>query len=245
MKTWLFGLLWLGCWVPLQAVEQVLLFNYQQKPPYIVDEAHRQGLYFDLAERLNASLPAYHFVVREIPRKRLDYLLSRDQMHGLVVGVSPDWFADAARHRWTQAFIDDANLLVSRSAGEVSRLSASSLDGHRLGLVSGHRYPELKAVLRHGLVRREDAASEAANLERLMRGWIDATVVGVRTMEFHVQHQPELRQQLFIAEPPLYRYRRHLLVPDGYAGLLPELNRVIAQLEQDPVWQTRLAHYRE
>lgn len=222
-----------------------MLFNYQQKPPYIVDEARHQGLYFDLAERLNANLTAYHFVVREIPRKRLDYLLARDQLHGLVVGVRPDWFADASRHHWTQAFISDANLLVSRREGEVSRLSASSLDGHRLGLVSGHRYPGLKGVLRRGLVNRQDAASEEANLQRLMLGWIDATVMGVRTLEFHVQRQPELRQQLYIADPALYRYQRHLLVPADYAGLLPELNRVLAQLGQDSIWQASLARYRE
>ena len=63
-------------------------------------------------------MPDYRFTVQEIPRRRLDLLLQQGQLDGLVVGVSPDWFADASRYRWSHAFIDDGNLLVSRSQGK-------------------------------------------------------------------------------------------------------------------------------
>lgn len=225
------------------AAEPVFLFSYQQKPPYVVDEARGEGLYFDLARLLSRRMPGHDFVVRQIPRNRLDYLLARDRLPGLVLGVSPQWFADAQRHRWSLPFIEDANLLISRQTGPDSRLSLATLDGHRLGLIGGHRYPQLQALLDSAQVRREDASSEGANLERLMRGWLDATVVGARTLEFYLARHPGWRGQLFVAEPPLSRYQRQLLVPQGQAALLPALNEVFAGLPSDAEWQALLARY--
>jgi polar amino acid transport system substrate-binding protein len=226
------------------AVEEITLFSYQHKPPYVIDGERQQGLYYELAEQLNAYLPQYRFVVRQIPRRRLDYLLSKDQLDGLVLGTSPDWFRDAPRHLWTEAFIDDANLLVSRSQGEVSRLSADQLGGRRLGVVSGHHYPELDGLLGKERISREAGISESANLLRLQRGWLDAAVIGKRTLDFYFQEQRGLRRQLYVAQPPLRTYQRSLLVPTGYARLLPDLNRVIGTLKQAPAWQHRLEQYR-
>lgn len=226
------------------AAEEITLFSYQQKPPYIIDSKRQQGLYFDLAKQLNASLPQYHFVIRQIPRKRLDYLLAKDRLDGIVLGTNPDWFADAHRHLWSEAFIDDANLLVSRNEGQVSKLSAENLDGRRLGVISGHRYPELAELFERKQIRREDGVSESVNLLRLQRNWIDAAVIGRRTLEFYLHEQQGLRRQLYIAQPPLRSYQRYLLVPARHARLLPDLNRVIGQLQQAPAWQARLAHYR-
>lgn len=225
------------------AAEPVYLFSYQQKPPYVVDEVQGEGLYFDLARLLSRRLPGHEFVVRQIPRNRLDYLLARDQLPGLVLGVSPQWFAQAARYQWSLPFIEDANLLVSRQAGPASRLSLETLKGRRLGLIRGHRYPGLQALLDSGQVRREDAGSEGANLQRLMNGWLDATVVGARTLEFYLARHPEWRGQIHVPESPLIRYQRLLLVPQNQAALLPALNEVLAGLPNDAEWKAQLAYY--
>ncbi|MGY4531987.1 polar amino acid transport system substrate-binding protein [Pseudomonas sp. TE3786] len=244
MRALLFGLIWLCQGGAIQAAENITLFTYQQQPPYVVNFQAQQGLYFDLAQRLEELLPAYHFSVREMPRRRLDRQLASGQLQGLVLGVSATWFASSAQYSFSQAFIDDGNRLVSRAAGEASQLTLGTLAGHRLGLVAGHQYPELGEWLLAGTVSREDSVSENVNLERLQRGWVDATVLGERTLAYFFKQQPGLRAQLFVAEPVLSRYRRHLLVPAAYARLLPELNRVIDVLASDPLWQTKLAGYR-
>ena len=98
----------------------------------------------------------------------------------------------------------------------MSRLGIDDLAGKRLGLVGGHAYPELQAVLASGKTERQNANSELANLERLLRGWIDATVVGMRTLDYQEHQQPGLRERIHVAEPVLYRYPRQLLVPARY-----------------------------
>lgn len=243
MRSILF-IFWLCCCTTLQAAQQeILLYSYQQKTPYVVDAGHRQGLYFDLAERLEAQMPDYRFVVQEIPRRRLDLLLEQGQLDGLVVGANPDWFADASRYQWSHPFIEDGNLLLSRSDGQASRLGIGDLEGKRLGLVGGHSYPELQALLESGKVERQNANSELANLERLLRGWIDATVVGIRTLEHHLSQHPEQRARIHVAEPVLHRYPRQLLVPPRYEKLLPALDKAIDALPEDPVWQKRQKRY--
>jgi len=244
VRALLWGLVWLCQMAAVQAAEDITLFTYQQQPPYVVNFDAQQGLYFDLAQRLEELLPAYHFSVRDLPRRRLDRLLANDQLDGLVVGVSTGWFAQSPHYTFSQAFLDDANVLVSRAQGEGSRLSLQTLAGHRLGLVTGHQYPELGETLLAGKVSREDSVSESTNLERLRRGWIDATVVGERTLAFLTRQQPELVEQIVVAQPALYVYRRHLLVPTRYKALLPQLNQALDALVKDSAWQAKLASYR-
>ncbi|MEN0106155.1 MAG: transporter substrate-binding domain-containing protein, partial [Pseudomonas sp.] len=125
-----------------------------------------------------------------------------------------------------------------------SRLTLATLAGHRVGLVAGHQYPELGAWLLTEKVSREDSVSESVNVQRVLRGWVDATVVGTHTLEYLSRSEPGLRDQLYTAEPAVYVFQRHFLVPAAYSQLLPALNRAIAGLAQDAKWQARLALYR-
>lgn len=243
MRAFWCGVIWLCHVAAAQAVEQITLFCYQQQSPYVVDFDDEKGLYFDLTQRLNELLPAYHFSIRDIPRRRLDRQLAAGELHGLVLGVNPGWFGISPTYTYSQPFIEDANVLVSRNSGEVSRVTLDTLAGHRLGLVAGHQFPELDAWLLTGKVSREDSVSESVNLQRLQRGWIDATVVGTRTLGFYLRTEPSMRDHVFAAEPALYTYRRHFLVPTAYTRVLPELNRAIDALSADPVWQAKLAAY--
>lgn len=244
MKRALLVLLWLGVCNVCGAVEEILLFSYQQKPPYVLDGDVDRGLYADLARHLNNRLPAYHFVMREIPRKRLDRLLSQGELNGLIIGADPAWFSQSPGLTSSAAFIEDANVLVSRASGDASRVTLDNLDGKRLGLVAGHYYPELSDTLSRGQVEVQEGVNESVNLQRLQKGRIDATVIGARTLEFFQQQDPALKTQLYVQDATLYHYQRHLLVPERYVQLLPELNQVIEGLPQDPAWQKKLENYR-
>lgn len=244
MKQALLVLLWLGVWAPCSAAQDILLFSYQQKPPYVLDGDVETGLYADLAQHLNAKLPAYHFVMRDIPRKRLDRLLSQGKFNGVIIGADPAWFSQTPGLSASAPFIEDANVLVSRASGDLSQVTLDSLDGKRLGLVAGHYYPELNSALSRGHIDVQEGVSEAVNLQRLQKNWIDATVIGARTLEFFQQQDPALETQLYVQKAPLYHYQRHLLVPERYVRLLPELNEVIEGLPQDLTWQRKLAKYR-
>lgn len=243
MKPFLLALLWLCSAFNLHAAEKVTLFSYQNKPPYIIDGDPSAGLYVALAHALTRYLPKYEFVIEEIPRPRLDYLLARDQLNGLVIGANPAWFADASRHKWTAPFIDDANLLVSRISGTASKLTKGDLPGHRVGLISGHHYPALDDMIWSGEIIRKDTATEYGNLERLLKGWVDATVIGERTMKFYLKRDQKLGVRLHIEPEPLIRYQRHILVPIRYVGMVPELDRAIDKLKDDQSWQTSIQHY--
>ena len=244
MKRALLVLLWLGVCNVCGAVEEILLFSYQQKPPYVLDGDVDHGLYADLARQLNNRLPAYHFVMREIPRKRLDRLLSQHELNGLIIGADPAWFSQSPGLTSSAAFIDDANVLVSRANGDISKVTLDNLDGKRLGLVAGHYYPELNEALSRGHIEVQEGVSEAVNLQRLQKGWVDATVIGARTLEYFQQQDPALKTQLYVQDATLYHYQRHLLVPERYVRLLPELDEVIEGLPQDPAWQRQLQGYR-
>lgn len=244
MKRALQVLLWLSVCNVCGAVEEIQLFSYQQKPPYVLDGEVERGLYTDLARHLSHKLPAYHFVVREIPRKRLDRLLSQGRLNGLIIGADPAWFSQNPELSSSEAFIEDANVLVSRASGEASQITLEHLDGKRLGVVAGHYYPELNATLSRGQVEVQEGVSEAVNLQRLQKGWIDATVIGARTLEYFQRQHPELNSELYVQQATLYHYQRHLLVPERYVKLLPELNQVIDELPQDSAWQKTLQSYR-
>ncbi|MEN0106154.1 MAG: hypothetical protein AAGC84_06965, partial [Pseudomonas sp.] len=101
MRALLCGFIWLCHVAAAQAVEHITLFCYQQQAPYVLDFEREQGLYFDLARRLDALLPDYHFTIREIPRRRLDRQLDAGELPGLVIGVSPGWFSDVPAYSFS------------------------------------------------------------------------------------------------------------------------------------------------
>jgi polar amino acid transport system substrate-binding protein len=222
--------------------DEVKLYAYHLKPPYIIDAEKGTGLYFELAKRLNQLQTQHRYKTVYLPRKRLESLLEQEQLDGLVLGVNPHWFNDASQHRygWSHGWINDRDIVISRSDQPIPYSRPESLIGKRVGLSIGYYYVGVNELADKGQLTRENSANESLTLEKLVRGQVDAMIITQRTLNHLYKQHPEYVGKLFTATVPHDTYERMILLPKAQQALVPVLNQSLAKLAEDPHWQALL-----
>ncbi|MCG2585051.1 ABC transporter substrate-binding protein [Massilia sp. TS11] len=243
----LFSLLLCGllAWPGLAAADEIILYAYHLKPPYIVDRDKQTGLYFDLAAYLNERVSAHSFKTVYLPRRRLEHDLETGRLNGLVVGVHPAWFKDESRTRylWSPPFVHDEDVVVSNSGSPLPYAGPESLVGKSVGLSMGYYYFGIDELVRAGRIKRDEAISEEVSLDKLRLKRIDATVVTRRTYDYLLRHRPEWRKEFFVSKKPHDEFDRLILVPKEYGFVMQDLNAALGPILHDPQWQKILRSY--
>lgn len=231
-----------GLSLPTWAAEDVVLYAYHLKPPYLTSLSKREGLYFDLAEMLGLRMVGMHFRTEYLPRKRLESDLELGRLKGVVIGVNPSWFKDSERTRfhWTPAFMHDVDVVVSRHERPVEYTGPESLVGQHMALPRGYYYYGIDELVRAGRIQRQDTESEETALMMLVLGRADVTVITRRTLYSLLSVRPGLRGKLHVAGTPHDEFDRHILVPKELAHLHKPLSDAVLALVKEPAWQTRL-----
>lgn len=222
--------------------DEVKLYAYHLKPPYIIDADKGTGLYFELARRLNQLQTQHHYKTVYLPRKRLESLLEQETLDGLVLGVNPHWFNDASQHRyaWSIPWIKDRDIVISRSDSPVPYARPDSLIGKRIGLSLGYYYFGLNELADKGQLTRDNSPNETVTLDKLHMGRIDAMVITQRTLNHIYKQHPEYVGKFYTAQVPHDTFERMILLPKAQQALVPDLNHGLARLAEDPQWQAML-----
>lgn len=239
----LLGMFWLVC-APA-AADEIVLYAYHLKPPYLIDRNKQAGLYYDLARYLNQHVSGHTFKTVYLPRKRLETDLENGRLHGLVVGVHPTWFRDAARTRylWSPPFMTDEDVVVSLHSDPVQYDGPESLAGKHLGLSFGYYYYGVDELVKSGRIARDDAVSEEASLDKLARKRVDATIITRRTLDYMLRHRADWQQQFYVARKPHDAFERMILIPREFSSAAPAITHALAAILQDPAWQKVLRSY--
>lgn len=223
---------------PAMSAERIALYSYYSDPPF--DAASSNNLTARLADWLSRrSAGRYQFVATGIARPALDALVQRPHWQGVVAWVHPSWFGQPPTPAlaWTEPFMQDSDVVVSRTDRPVEYLDAgASLAGLRVCAVQGHRLPDLQWLLDAGRLQRIDAASEQACLRALREGGSDAALVQMASWTYWQRQNPDALNGLSLAHQPRKTYGRHLALAAGQPALQAFLVQQLSQLAQDPDW---------
>ncbi len=229
---------------PLSAAPQTLpLYTAYADPP--LDASSPGNLTTRLAQWLSErSQGRYRFVPTQLPRGPLDALVAKPGWAGAVVWANPVWFDDTRRQRflWTPAFMQSADLVVSRREQPVEYLlEGRSLQGLSVASVAGHRLVDLDGLVAAGKLRRVDVPRALDGLGLLQQGRVDAALVQAISMDYFRQRLPDLDGWLYVARQPRDTYGRHAFTAPGQAALRDFLARQLPMLAADPAWRAVLA----
>ena len=180
-----------------------------------------------------------------VNRARLALEMSDPDFDGLVVWVNPAWVGDPQRERylWTFPVMRDTNELISSIDKPITYRGPDSLKGLVFGGVEGYRYQGIDEAAARGELVRHDAKKVKINLDLLVRGRIDVTLVPGSALAFFT-HVPAYEGKLFVSPFPQSSYTRHILVPRSRADLHARLNDIAEQMDRDPRWHQILESYR-
>lgn len=175
----------------LQAKDTIYLYTYHKKPPFIVDLDSQQGLYFDLAESLSDISVKYKFETVFVPRKRLNVLVEKQALDGLVVGVLPVWFKDKneSKYLWSGGFYPDRDEFVSLNTLPFEYKGKSSLQGKIVGSVAGHYYREINEAVKVGDLLRIDTVGELEVLQLIEKQRVDFGLVSQSVFKYLRKNQ--------------------------------------------------------
>ncbi|MEW9797350.1 substrate-binding periplasmic protein [Alteromonas sp. CYL-A6] len=224
---------------------QVVLYTYHNKPPFITSLEKEEGLYFDLATLLNSRSANYHFSTAYIPRKRLDYMIASDKLDGVVVGVSPTWFADDTETRflWLPPLFVDRDEFVSLASTPFEYQDPASLEGKTMAGVAGFYYMNINEAVAAGELLRVNTIGEREVLELVAKGRVDFGIVS-RSVFSYLQRKHQLSSTFHFSEQPHDAFTRRAFTSPQQHELHDELQRLMAGLQDDPAWQAMKARYR-
>ncbi|WOE65982.1 ABC transporter substrate-binding protein [Aeromonas allosaccharophila] len=241
MRVWFW--LWLLLSVPALG-ETIRLYDYHQHPPF--NTGGEAGLSHELVKYLNEKLEGEPRIeLWLVNRARLALEMSDPDFDGLVVWVNPAWVGDPQRERylWTFPVMRDTNELISSIDKPITYRGPDSLKGLVFGGVEGYRYQGIDEAAAGGELVRHDAKKVKINLDLLVRGRIDVTLVPGSALAFFT-HVPAYEGKLFVSPFPQSSYTRHILVPRSRADLHARLNDIAEQMDRDPRWHQVLESYR-
>ena len=241
MRVWFW--LWLLLSVPALG-ETIRLYDYHQHPPF--NTGVDAGLSRELVKYLNEKLGGEPRIeLWLVNRARLALEMADPDFDGLVVWVNPAWVGDPHRERylWTFPVMRDTNELISSIDKPITYRGPDSLKGLVFGGVEGYRYQGIDEAAAGGELVRHDAKKVKINLDLLVRGRIDVTLVPGSALAFFT-HVPAYEGKLFVSPFPQSSYTRHILVPRSRADLHARLNDIAEQMDRDPRWHQILESYR-
>ncbi|MES2298841.1 MAG: hypothetical protein V4582_17485 [Pseudomonadota bacterium] len=226
------------------AAEEVILYAYHLKPPFIIDREQRTGIYYDLATYLNERISGHTFRTVYLPRRRLEHDLELGKLHGLVVGVNPAWFKDdtRARYHWSPPILRDEDIVVSNKSAPINYDGPESLVNRRVGLSMGYYYYGVDELVSSGRITRDDAVAEDITLDKLFLKRIEAAIVTRRTLDYLERTRPQWKDQFYVAKKPHDEFDRMVLIPHEFAALVPDLNAALGPIMRDPAWQAMIRH---
>ena len=104
-----------------------------------------------------------------------------------------------------------------------------------VGGVRGFNYGEFNtAVTTHG-IRMELAANDEQNIRKVLSGRIDIALLNYSTAEHFIANKPKFKYALKSAQKPVSLAKFHIALSKKgkAANLLPQINKVLAEMESD------------
>jgi len=220
------------------------LYAYHLKPPFIVDVEKKQGLYFDFARFLNQKSERHQFETVFVPRNRLELMISKGQLNGALIGVSPIWFKDVpeTKYLWTKSIFKDRDEVISLKSAPFEFETANSMKGKRLGGVMGFSYFGINKLVNSGEIFRDDTIGEKQVLMMILTGRVDMGIVSRSTFNYLLARNP-WQGKFHISTIPHDSYERRVLFPHKYKDVHQYVASLIDNLEQDPLWMSYINNY--
>lgn len=222
----------------------IAVYFYHAKPPLLINQTAKLGLYFDFVKYLNSRSELYQFELVYMPRKRINNMLQQETLQGLVVGVNPTWFKDKkeTKYFWTSRLFTDRDEVISLNSKPITFDSPKSLHGLVFGGVRGFYYFGIDEAIAQNHIRRVDTADEVSLFSMLQHQRIDAAVVSRSTFNYVIREN-NWHSVYHLSKRPHDIYDRRVLVPKSQFLLYQHVEKLMSDMAFNQDWQLILDHY--
>lgn len=224
---------------------KVTAYSYHVKPPLVINEEHKVGLYFDVIQYLNTHSQKFTFELVFIPRKRIERMLQTEGFSGLILGVNPIWFNDREEQKylWTARIFTDRDEIVSLNSTSFEYMNTDSLKQLTFGGVRGFYYFGISESIQSGHLKHVETANEIALFGLLLNRRIDAAVISRSTFDYMVKNK-QWYSKFYLSKKPHDIYDRRLLFPKNSQAVYKHVSAIVQDMQFDENWLSTISQYR-
>ncbi|BBN81247.1 hypothetical protein PA25_12320 [Pseudoalteromonas sp. A25] len=227
------------------AKQQVNIYAYHLKPPYLIDVEEEEGLYFDLTGLLNQFQTTVVFKLEYMPRKRLNRDIEQNTLDGLIIGVSPVWFRDRQQTKfaWSLPFMNDRDEFVSHVKTPFEFENPISLYSKTIGGVRGYYYFQVAPVITLEKATLVETGTELQLLEMVVKQRLDVAVISRATADYLVSQQPHWKNDIYYSKQPHESYMRAIVAEKKMQPVIDNINKLLIDHEFQQALQKLLKKY--
>ncbi len=174
-----------------------------------------------------------------LPRKRVEAALA-DGSADLLCDLRPEWL-DGKAWSWSHSVFTNNMIIASRSdTAPLERLG--QLSGQRIGTILGYRYPEVEVQLGPRQFRRDDAATDDLNTNKLL----NARFKYVMSNSLYYNYQRKVHPAGARLNPAVFTVRAfdtYCALPPGGRIAIDQVNRAIGAIRKRGGMQQIYARY--
>ncbi|PKF60988.1 hypothetical protein CW745_11785 [Psychromonas sp. psych-6C06] len=232
---------------------RINVIEYHNQPPFIINEASKKGLSFDIVNALNAKSERFQYQLSVLPKKRAQLTIA-DWINGncfksttcdenwIMLWTNPKWgWGKNAQENylWLPLF-SDYDAIVSLVDSNINFIDANSLIGSSFGGLAGHRYAGIDELAVSGQILRHDTNDEETLILRVLKKRVDSIAMQKSTLTFYLMGRyAEDVKKLKISQQHYQYFIASSMFPPNRVDLKDE----IFQLTQEPEWQLLFDKY--
>lgn len=219
----------------LYAKENIVVYTYHNHPPFITD--NNKGLSYKLVNYLNQNSLDYNFILKVVPRSRLNYILKpwiknncnndegRCKSKWLVLWVNHKWgFGNNSliNFSWTP-ILKDSNIVVSSNTNKIEYKTPNTLINLTLAGISGHKYVGIDKLVEKNKIKRIDSNNELDNLFIVLSKKADVTIIP-KSSFLYFQNLNKNLKSLYYSKTYHQTYMRNIMTNKNDSQLIDYLN---------------------
>jgi len=215
---------------PTAAAEPLIAGSDRWAPFFMPDGDRPTGIAVDLMQETQRRT-GYEIKIQFLPNKRLRHA-TQTGLLDIVPLDSPAWNQPEhdTGYEYSEPILQIAEYAFVSGAGGFNPVRVEDLFGRTVGTMAGYHYRSLAQQFDKGLILRADVSTEQNLLNLLVRDRVDAILMDM-FMFSYVLRRTETDPELVARAIRLSTVDICIKVRRDHADLLPEINRMVAELK--------------
>ena len=205
--------------------ENVQIYSYHHKPPFIVNLDKKQGLTFDIVKLMNKHSTKHKYKVNYLPRKRLDLKENR-----IVLWTHPKWEMKRDNFQWFSLKLEDSDVIIFKEENKIDFKGPESLVGETLVCVTGYFYKSINELMKSGDIKRVNLTAESQIIEVIDHDRYKYGIMSLSALNYTQDRSPKFKSILY-ANNPQDSFERHIQISVSQPNVINGIKSLLENIK--------------
>ncbi|EQC49622.1 ABC transporter, substrate-binding protein, family 3 [Bacteriovorax sp. BSW11_IV] len=196
--------------------QQIPVYIYQDKPPFIINSKKQIGLAYDFVSILN-EYSKTKYELQLLPRTRINKIKSK-----IMLFTNEVWLNDENKESflYSSPIAEDQNLYISNKKRPIDIKKDRNL---KIAVIAANVY----VVFKESSHQRIDVLKEEQVFDMVDRGRVDVGVISLSTLNYLLKKNKLPKDHFFIDSNSQLLYKRHLVYSKDLKKNYLEIEKIL------------------